>query len=73
MTCEPMLGDHQLPKARIVAYQSHVVKGYRDCADSKQELKRLKQELPKAKYDFLNGVTWTFRERPQDLETDEKA
>ncbi len=45
----------QLPKARIVADRFHVAKAYRDCADTvgKQELKRLKQELPKAEYDSM--------------------
>lgn len=65
----------QLPQARIVADRFHVAQAYRVCADTvrKQELKRLKQELPKAEYDSLKGVMWVFRKRPQDLEVDEKT
>lgn len=65
----------QLPKARIVADRFHVAQGYHDCADTvrKQELKRLKQELPKAEYDSLKGVMWVFRKRSQALEADEKT
>jgi len=67
--------ETQLPKARIVADRFHVAKAYRDCADTvrKQELKRLKRELPKEEYDSLKGVMWAFRKRPQDLEADEKT
>ena len=38
----------QLPQVRIVVDRFHVARAYRDCADEvrKQELKRLKQELP---------------------------
>lgn len=65
----------QLPQARIVADRFHVAQRYRDCADTvrKQELKRLKQDLPKPEYDSLKGVMWVFRKRPQDLEADEKT
>lgn len=65
----------QLPKAQIVVDRFHVAKAYRDCADTvrKQELKRLKRELPKEEYDSLKGVMWAFRKRPQDLEADEKT
>lgn len=65
----------QLPQARIVADRFHVAQRYRDCADTvrKQELKRLKQDLPKPEYDSLKGVMWAFRKRPQDLEADEKT
>lgn len=65
----------QLPKAQIVVDRFHVAKAYRDCADTvrKQELKRLKRELPFKEYDSLKGVMWAFRKRPQDLEADEKT
>ena len=67
--------EAQLPKARIVADRFHVAKAYRECADTvrKQELKRLKQELPKGEYDSLKGVMWAFRKPSQDLEGDEKT
>jgi transposase len=65
----------QLPNARIVVDRFHVSKGYRDGADKvrKQELKRLKQELPKQEYVALKGVMWAFRKRPQDLSTNEQT
>ncbi len=40
-----------------------VAKAYRTCADPlrKQELKRLKVELPEAEYAALKGTWWLFR------------
>jgi len=57
----------QLPHARIVIDRFHVARAYRDCADEvrKQELKRLKQELPKAEYEAFKGLMWPFRQRPE--------
>lgn len=65
----------QLPQARIVVDRFHVAQAYRESADTvrKQELKRLKQELPKPEYAALKGVMWAFRKRPQDLEPEEKT
>jgi transposase len=65
----------QLPKARIVVDRFHVAQAYRNCADTvrKQELKRLKQDLPKAEYEQLKGVMWPFRKRSQDLSKAEKT
>jgi transposase len=65
----------QLPNTRIVVDRFHVSKGYRDCADKvrKQELKRLKQDLPKQEYVALKGVLWAFRKRPQDLSAEEQT
>jgi transposase len=65
----------ELPNARIVVDRFHVSKGYRDCADRvrKQELKRLKEELPKKEYASLKGVMWAFRKRPQDLKGEEQT
>lgn len=65
----------QLPQARIVVDRFHVAKAYRESADTvrKQELKRLKQELPKSEYVTLKGVMWAFRKRPQGLEAEEKT
>ena len=42
----------QLPQAKIVVDRFQVAKGYRYCADKvrQRELKRLRQELPKAEY-----------------------
>ena len=38
----------------------------------KQELKRLKQELPKADYQQLKGSLWAFRKNPADLSPEEQ-
>jgi len=58
-----------LDPAVVVVDRYHVAKKYRDCADTlrKQELKRLKAELPEAEYHALKGVMWLFRKNPADL------
>ena len=52
-----------LPHARVVVDRFHVAKAYRACADQlrKQELKRLKAELPKEEHAALKGTLWLFR------------
>jgi transposase len=63
-----------LSPVRIVIDRFHVAQKYRDAADSvrKQELKRLKQELPKADYQHLKGSRWAFRKHPADLSPEEQ-
>jgi transposase len=63
-----------LGKAEVVADRYHVAKLYREGADRlrKQELKRLKQELPKEEYANLKGAMWAFRKNPADLEGPEQ-
>ena len=63
-----------LPTVRIVIDRFHVAQKYRDAADSvrKQELKRLKQELPKAEYQQLRGSLWAFRKNQADLQPEEQ-
>jgi transposase len=58
-----------LGHAEVVADRYHVAKLYREGADQlrKQELKRLKQTLPKAEYATLKGAMWAFRKNPADL------
>lgn len=58
-----------LDQAVVVVDRYHVAKKYRDCADTlrKQELKRLKTELPKADYQSLKGAMWPFRHNKADL------
>ena len=58
-----------LEQALVVVDRYHVAKKYRDCADTlrKQELKRLKAELPEAQYQSLKGVMWPFRKNKADL------
>jgi len=63
-----------LSHVRLVVDRFHVAEKYRDAADRvrKQELKRLKQELPKAEYQQLKGTLWAFRKNPADLSPDEQ-
>jgi transposase len=58
-----------LTQAVVVVDRYHVAKKYRDCADTlrKQELKRLKAELPEEEYQSLKGVMWPFRKNKADL------
>jgi transposase len=63
-----------LDHAQVVADRYHVAKLYRAGADRlrTQELRRLKQELPKEEYDEIKGALWPFRKHPVDLEADEQ-
>jgi len=60
-------------EAVVVVDRYHVAKKYRDCADNlrKQELKRLKTELPKDEYDTIKGAMWPFRKNKADLKPQE--
>jgi transposase len=64
-----------VPKARIVIDRYHVATHYYDCADTlrKQELKRMRRELPKEIADQLKHTMWPFRKRKADLEPEERA
>jgi transposase len=64
-----------LGHAQVVADRYHVAKLYREGADRlrKQELRRLKQDLPQEQYDTIKGAMWPFRKTPADLEADEHA
>jgi len=64
-----------LPDVRLVIDRFHVAQKYRDAADTvrKQELKRLKHELPHAEYQQLKGSLWAFRKNPADLSPEEQA
>ena len=59
-----------LPDARIVIDRFHVARHYRDGVDTlrKQEIRRLKKELPKAAADQLKHTLWPFRKRSADLD-----
>jgi transposase len=59
----------------IVIDRFHVAEQYRAAADSvrKQELKRLKRELPQADYQQLKGSLWAFRKNQADLSPDEQT
>lgn len=63
-----------LGKAQVVIDRYHVAKLYRAGADRlrTQELRRLKQELPKADYAKIKGAMWPFRKKATDLEVAEQ-
>jgi transposase len=64
----------ELPKADIVIDRFHVTQHYSKAADKlrQQELKRLKQELPKEEYQQLKGSMWAFRKKKADLVSEER-
>jgi len=64
-----------LSHVRIVIDRFHVAEQYRAAADTvrKQELKRLKRELPQADYQQLKGSLWAFRKHQADLSPDEQT
>jgi len=59
---------------RLVIDRFHVARAYRDGLDDlrKQELKRLKEELPATDYQQLKGNLWAVRKKPADLTAAEK-
>jgi transposase len=64
----------ELSQARIVIDRFHVTRVYRDGLDDlrKQELQRLKKELPATEYQQLKGSMWALRKKPADLDTEER-
>lgn len=52
-----------LTHVQVVVDRFHVAKHYRDCADKarKDEMKRLKKNLPEQEYAQLKGAMWAFR------------
>ena len=64
----------ELPWASIVADRFHIAEHYHQAADRlrKEELKRLKQELPPEAYQQLKGSLWAFRKNPPDLLPEER-
>ncbi len=63
-----------LPQATIVIDRFHVARHYRDGVDElrKQEVRRLRKELPKAAADALKHTLWPFRKRATDLDAAEQ-
>ena len=61
--------EQVLPHATLVIDRFHVARHYRDSVDTlrKQELRRLKKELPKELHDDLKHTLWPFRKRATDL------
>ena len=67
--------QEMLPDATLVVDRFHVARHYRDGVDTlrKQELRRLRNELPKSYYDELKHTLWPFRKRSAELDEDEQA
>jgi len=66
--------EEALPTATIVIDRFHVARHYRDAVDTlrKQEVKRLRKELPEAQHDALTEIMWPLRKRPADLTDEER-
>ena len=66
--------EEVLPHARIVLDRFHGARHYRDGVDTlrKQEVKRLKNALPKQVADDLKHTLWPFRKRAADLDEAEQ-
>lgn len=62
-------------RTRIVADRFHVAKLYRKSLDAlrKQEMKRLKKELPEESYRELKGVMWLLRKDEKTLTEEEQG
>jgi transposase len=63
-----------LPNATIVLDRFHVIRHARDGVDTlrKQEVRRLKKELPSEAADALKHTLWPFRKRSNTLDTAEQ-
>lgn len=61
--------EQVLPRAKVVIDRFHVARHYRDSVDTlrKQELRRLKKELPKEQHDDFKRTLWPFRKRAANL------
>jgi len=64
----------ELSQVRIVIDRFHLARAYRDGLDDlrKQELGRLKKELPDVEYKQLKGSMWALRKKPADLDSEER-
>jgi transposase len=62
------------PRVKVVADRFHVAKLYRKGLDRlrKQEMKRLKRDLPKATYQEFSGVMWLLRKDIEQLTEQEQ-
>jgi len=63
-----------LPNARVVIDRFHVACHYRDAVDTlrKQELRRLRDTLPKEEQEVLDDTLWLTRKRPAALDAAER-
>jgi len=66
--------EQALPNATIVLDRFHIIRHARDGVDTlrKQEVRRLKKELPTEAADELKHTLWPFRKRSDALDTAEQ-
>jgi len=59
---------------KVVVDRFHVAKKYRECLDElrKQEMRKLKKELPEEDYKKLNGAMWVIRKAEKELTEEER-
>lgn len=72
---EEYIAEHDDVTARLVVDRFHVAQQYRNDFDDlrKQEMKRLKQELPPDVYaQDVKGTLWPLRKNHQDLDEEER-
>jgi transposase len=72
---EEYIAEHDDVTARLVVDRFHVAQQYRADFDDlrKQEMKRLKQELPPDSYaQDVKGTLWPLRKNHQDLDEEER-
>ena len=70
------IAAHPEVKAKIVIDRFHVAKNYREDFDTlrKQEMRRLRQELPEATYkEVTQGMHWILRHNHANLNDDDKV
>lgn len=70
------IAAHPDVKAKVVIDRFHVAKNYRDDFDTlrKQELRRLRKELPEATYkEVAHGMHWVLRHNYAHLNDDDKV
>lgn len=62
------------PEAEVVIDRFHVAKNYNEGVDQlrKQEMRRLKAELPESGYDELKGLMWVYRRHWWDLDDEQR-
>ena len=65
--------EQALPSALLVIDRFHVAHHYREAVDTlrKQELKRLRKELPEEQHEELKHILWPLRKQPAELTDDE--
>ncbi len=72
---EEYIAEHDDVTARLVVDRFHVAQQYRNDFDDlrKQEMKRLKEELPPEVYDRdVKGTLWPLRKNHQELDEEER-